>query len=169
MGKILREWGVRGQVKCESFNPRSPILSNKKHFYRESAGHFLKLTKNEAKAHGRFWLLKFSGYENPESARALRGDLLYLPRESLPKLPAGEIYLSDLEGWKVLGPDGKPLGLIQHFERVGGSEVMMIGPNAKETVGIPYESDFVQSTSRERQLVVLKDLALDLFEINAHD
>jgi len=162
VGKLLREWGVRGQIKSVSFNPRSPLFSNIDKLYFKKSGQFKVLALVDAHAHGEFWLLKFSGIENPEDARDLRGEVLYLDRNTLPPPGPGEIYLTDLEGFKVLDWEGKDLGRVQGFQRVGDSEVMLIGKEEKDSLMIPYESDFVEKTSKEEGIIMLKELAKEL-------
>jgi 16S rRNA processing protein RimM len=107
--------------------------------------------------------LKLSGYENPEDAKALRGAALALPRDELPPPGRGEIYLADLEGLKVLSPDGSELGSIQCFQQVGDSEVMMVGGNVTDAVGVPFEPEFIQSASTEAGEVIVTEYALELF------
>jgi len=166
IGKILREWGVRGQAKCVSFNPQSDIYSRVKKVYLESAGNYRPLDIQGAKPHGNFWLIQFSGYENPERVRELRGQEMLVPRDQLPALKPGEIYVSDLEGLEAFSPGGKSLGRIQGFNFIGESQVMLVGRGPKETVMVPYESEFIQSTSMEQKKIILTDYAMELFTMD---
>lgn len=169
IGKVLREWGIRGQVRCVSFNLQSNLYSQLEKIYLGSEEARRPFLLQEAKPHGKYWLLKFSGYEDPETARELRGLTISVPREELPPLETGEIYLSDMEGMAVLGPQGNPLGEIIEFQRVGDSEVMVVGQDPDNTVLVPYESGFVKSTSWEKRTLTLTDYAMELFNLNRHD
>lgn len=162
MGKILREWGVRGQVRFISYNPESDLISKLANVYLELEGEFRPLAVESAKAHGRFWLLKLAGYGTPETAQALRQIQIAVPRSLMPQPVAGEIYLCDLEGAVVQNHQGEVLGKISRFIRVGDSEVMVISREGGSEAMVPYRSEFVQLTRVAEGLVVLKDTAQEL-------
>ncbi len=169
LGKILGEWGISGQVKCVSFNPESELFPQLKKIFVGRNGEYREFSVLHVKHHTKYWLLHFQGYENPESARGLRGMELALPREDLPKLKAGELYLTDLEGFQVKGPRDEKLGSVVRFQRVGDSEVMVIIGDAKNETWVPYRSVFVQSTSLEEGVIQLTEAALEFFTINSND
>jgi 16S rRNA processing protein RimM len=162
LGKILREWGIRGLLRFISYNPESEIYSQLKTLYLEEAGNYRPLKIQSAKKHGRFWLFKFEGYENPEEAKKLRLSQLALPRDEMPKTKAGEVYLVDMIGMTVEGHDGAECGLIKNFQRVGDSEVMIIDQGKGKEVMIPYRPEFVESTSMKNGVIVLKESAKEL-------
>lgn len=162
VAKVIREWGIRGQVKCVSFNPESQLFSELKKIYPEGSEEKESLEIENAKPHGKYWLVKFSKFENPESARKIRGLVLTVPREDLPEAGSGEIYLTDLEGMVVQSSDGEPLGTIQGFQRVGDSDVMLVGETRKDTVMIPYQSEFVTETNQDQGFVRLTEFAKEL-------
>ena len=56
-------------------------------------------------------------------AEALRGTELFVAREKLPALNAGEVYLTDVEGKQAVA-DGKSLGRIVGFHNFGAGELM---------------------------------------------
>lgn len=169
LGKVLREWGVRGQVRCLSFNPESPLFSQVQEIFIGQTGSYRPIKIEEAKIHGKYWLIHFEGYKDPETVRELRGMELALPREKLPELESGEIYLTDFEGLKVIGPDEKELGVLMGFHRVGESNVMRISQKPKGEIWVPFEDQFVQSTSLDEGRVVLTKAALEFFEIDQND
>ena len=68
LGKILQEWGIKGQVRFLSFNPESEVYSKLSYFLAEGAA-ASPLEIESVKRHGRYWLLKLKGYESPETAR----------------------------------------------------------------------------------------------------
>ncbi|MCB1215399.1 MAG: 16S rRNA processing protein RimM [Deltaproteobacteria bacterium] len=166
LGKISREWGLRGQVKCLCFNEASDLFSQVPHLYLRLQKDYQVRKLLSAKEHGKYWLLHFEGIHSPEEAKAYRGVLLALPREELPPLKQGEFYLVDLEGFEVLSPAGKSLGQVQGFQQVGESEVMQVGKNWQESVGVPYEKDFIASTRHPEKQICLTDLAMELFELS---
>ncbi len=161
LGKIIREWGIKGQVRFVSFNPDSTLYPKLKKIYLECPAGCRELKLEIAKRHGRFWLLKLEGYENPESARELRGIQIGIPRSDLPEPSNNEVYLADLEGREVRNAEGDAIGVIERFLKVGDTEVMVIKREAGKEAMVPFHSEFVESTSPEG-IVVLKKQAADL-------
>jgi 16S rRNA processing protein RimM len=162
LGKILREWGIRGQVRFISYNPESDFLLRLKKLYLEVGGEFRPIQVREAKRHGRYWLLHLEGYENPETAQGLRQAQVAAPRSEIPKPKKGEIYLCDLEGALVKNSEGVEVGTLQRFLTVGESEVMVIRKGKGGEAMVPYRKEFVESTSLENGVVVLRDSANQL-------
>ncbi len=162
LGKIYQEWGIQGQLRLAPFNPDSEIYSQLSEIYLEQAkSSWQAFSLLQAKRHGRYWLVKLQGYDSPEAAKELRGLKVAIPREQLPKLKKGEIYLADLEDFTVKTSGGALLGRIKNFVRIGESEVMNIQKSAGGEVMVPYRSDFV-TTLWEEKVIVLKEIAEDL-------
>jgi 16S rRNA processing protein RimM len=165
LGKVLREWGLRGQVKCLSFNPDSASLAEAQTLYLETPEGYRPFIVEHSEPHDRYWRIKFKGIDQPETARNYRGRVIALPRGELPDLPRGEIYLEDLLGFKVLGPDGEGLGRILAWETVGGSEVFSVGEEIKSSHLIPYREEFVEKTDMDGKKIFLSPLAIELLKV----
>lgn len=164
LGKILREFGIRGQLRVMPYNPESEIFAKLKEIYLEAGSEFRPIPIREAKRHGRFWIMQFEGYDHPETAKDLRHIQLALPREKIPKPKKGELYLFDLEGAEVQDPSGRKVGVLRKFIQVGETEVMVIDREEGKEVMVPYRSEFVQSTSVENAIVVLNETAEALLQ-----
>lgn len=162
LGKILQEWGIHGQVRFLSFNPQSDLYPELEALFAEGDSS-VPFEVESIKRHGRYWLLKLKGYENPEQARELRGKVLGLPREALPETEPGEFYLSDLEGLEVRAADGHRVGVVFGFLPVGDNEVMQIRDESSgKEVLVPYQKDFVARTDLGAGLIELKSFADEL-------
>lgn len=157
----MQEWGIRGQVRALSFNAESELYSKLDELrFEDSPLEAREL--EQAKRHGRYWLFKFKGYENPEQARELRGKVLGLPRDLLPKPKKGEIYLSDLEGLEVRNTADAKVGEVVGFLRVGENDVMRVAREEGDEALIPYREEFVAKTQLEENVIRLTELAEDL-------
>ena len=162
LGKIYQEWGIRGQLRLAPFNPDSEIYPKLREIYLEKSGSsWLSFSLTEAKRHGRYWLIKLESYDSPEASRELRGLKVAIPREKLPVLKKGEVYLADLEGFLVKTHLGEVLGRLKNFVRVAGTEIMNIEKLGGGEVMVPYQSDFATTLWKER-VILLKESAEDL-------
>ncbi|MBO8435523.1 MAG: 16S rRNA processing protein RimM [Spirochaetes bacterium] len=68
-------------------------------------------------------LMKFSGYETPESARLLSGAVLKVKREDARKLKKGEYYIADLYNLSVIY-NGEAIGVIRSVSE--GAQAMLL-------------------------------------------
>lgn len=166
LGKVLREWGVRGEVKCVCFNPDSTLFSEISQLYIEGPQGFDRVLLEGCRPHDQYWRVKFKGFDNPEAAKKLRGRFLALPREELPECTEGEFYLSDLEGLSVKGPQGQDLGKVWGIHEIGDSEAILVGEDLTSSTPIPYEKDFVEQTDWEAGSLTLTGMGMELIQIN---
>ncbi|HCU24892.1 MAG TPA: 16S rRNA processing protein RimM [Deltaproteobacteria bacterium] len=160
LGKILQEWGIKGQLRFRSFNSESDLYTGLSAIYIE--GEAEPRTLEQARRHGRDWLFKLKDYENPETARELRGKILGLPRDQLPPLSEGEIYLNDLLGLKVVDSDGLEIGKVVGFLPVGEGQVLRIEREEGMEALVPFRGDFVLETNLEKEKIRLTELAKEL-------
>lgn len=157
----MQEWGIKGQVRAVSFNPESELYPSLAELRFEDAPHEMR-SLEQAKRHGRYWLFKLQGYENPEQAKELRGKVFGLPRDLLPPPEEGEFYLSDLEGFEVRNVADQKVGELVGFLRVGDNDVMRVAREEGDEALVPYRTEFVVETSFEDGILRLTELAEDL-------
>lgn len=162
IAKLLGPWGVKGHIKCMPYNPETEIfLEVEAIFFHQEK--FEKLSIEQAKPHGKYWLLKLRGYETPEAVQSLRNQEIYVPRSVLPELQPGEIYLNDLLGFEVFSFKNEKIGTVKGFQRVGDSDVILVGEAKSQVEWIPYRKEFVEQTSLDKKQIYLSELALQLF------
>lgn len=161
LGKILKEWGVRGQVKVLSYNPDSDLFLNLKKIYLETPEGFRTRTLDSVRRQGDQWVFHFEGIETPEAARALRGLQVGLPREEMPAPKAGEYYLSDLVGAPVGFAGADEIGTVASWNTVGETEVMVVKLTQGGEMMVPFREEFVEPDALREGRIVLKEAAED--------
>lgn len=166
LGQVLKEWGTGGELKCLSYNPESELFRQVSRLYVGSEGRYHPRELEGARRHGKFWRLKFRDWNTPEAAKACGGEKLALPREEMPALDSGQIYLTDLLQIQVLDSGGRVLGKVVAIQQVGDSDVLWIETAEHHRVPVPYETDFVAFTDLKAGQLKLTAMALDLFEMN---
>jgi len=166
LGRILKEWGIGGELKCLPYNSESELFHQVSRLYVGSEGRYHPRDLESARRHGKFWRLKFRDLDTPEAAKACSGEKLALPREEMPALDPGQIYLADLLQVQVLDSGDRILGRVVEIQQVGDSDVLWIETAEHHRVPVPYEKDFVASTDLKAGQLKLTAMALDLFEMN---
>jgi|SRR5690554_2533848 len=146
LGRVLGAFGVRGEIKLESFTePRGQILRYQPWILRDARGGERELSGVQARETAKGIVARFPGVEDRDAAEALRGCEVHVPREVLPPPADGEFYWVDLEGLRVRTLDGVDLGAVSHLFATGANDVVVVrgGADGRERM-IPFvRPDFV--------------------------
>src|SRR5690554_6045460 len=152
LGRVLGAFGVRGEIKLESFTePREQILRYQPWIVRDARGGERELSGVHARQTAKGIVARFPDVEDRDAAEALRGCEVYVPRSVLPPPAAGEFYWVDLEGLRVQTPEGVGLGTVSHMFATGANDVVVVndGPDGRERM-IPFvRPDFVRDIDFE--------------------
>ena len=140
VGRIVRPWGARGQVKVE---PQTDFPERFRRGARFTIGD-REYTCHSVVNSPRSLVLKLEGVDSPEAAEALRGALLEVPTAEAPALPEGTYYHYQLIGLEVRTAEGEDLGRVVEVLTTGGTDVYVVhGPRGE--VLLPATSEVVAS------------------------
>jgi 16S rRNA processing protein RimM len=81
---------------------------------------------------GRFAILALEGVDTLESAEALKGRQVYVPRDQLPEAETGSFYAGDLEGLTVVSAQGQVLGVLEEIFDNGAHEIYVVKDGNRE-------------------------------------
>jgi 16S rRNA processing protein RimM len=88
-------------------------------------------------------VLKFAGYDDVETAKALVGYEFGLPEADRVQLSENEFYDWELEGCSVEVRHGLPVGRVREVMRTGGVELLVVEDNARREHLIPMAEPIV--------------------------
>jgi 16S rRNA processing protein RimM len=103
-------------------------------------------------------VLKFAGYDNIETAKALVGYEFGLPEAERVELDADEYYDWELEGCSVENKLGDSIGKVREVMRTGGVELLVIVNGAGETrreVFVPMVESIVLEIDISRKKILI--------------
>jgi 16S rRNA processing protein RimM len=155
LGRFLGAFGVRGQVKIESWTePREAIFRYQPWTLRDARGGERELTGARGKASGKHLVATLPGLEDRDGAEALHGTEIHVPRSALPPPQPGEFYWVDLEGLRVVHVDGTDFGTVSHLFSTGANDVLVARGDRERL--IPFvEPDFIRSVDFEAGVVTV--------------
>ena len=109
-------------------------------------------------------VLKFAGYDDVDSAKALVGFSFSLPEEERVELPNDEFYDWELEGCSVETNAGAAVGKVSKILRTGGVELLVVEDEARREQLIPMAESIVVSidVASKRILIDPPEGLLDL-------
>lgn len=122
LGRILAHFGLEGWLKIESYTePRERIFDYRPLYAGDEA-----IADFEGRPHGRGLLLRIAGRDRREAVDDLLGRSLWVARGQLAVTEPGEYYWSDLEGCRVVNPEGHDFGTVKRVMATGANDVLVV-------------------------------------------
>ena len=126
VGRLHGAFGVRGEVKLESFT--DPLRAIGKYLpwtLRDARGVERACESVRVREGGKGLIATIPGIEDKDAADALRGVDVLVPRSALPPPAPGEYYWVDLEGLRVVNVEGADFGTVSHLFSTGANDVLV--------------------------------------------
>ena len=175
VGAITGAHGVRGEVKVKSFTAVPASIAAYGPLYDESGARrfVLDLTvKGNAAADpsGKAVLIgRIAGIADRNTAEALKGQRLFVPRAQLPVTEdPEEFYLTDLIGLAVRDREGGSLGSVVDVVNHGAGDVLVVAGGPAGAFDVPFAHAFVPEVDPAAGYLTV-DLPADFFETPAKD
>ena len=162
IGVIVGPQGIRGQFKVKPFTASPQSISAYGPVTTDN-GQQLILQIKFVNAQG-LAIVSADGVDKRDSAESLRGENLYIARESLPKPDHGEFYHADLLGMMVNRKDGTQLGNLVAIHDFGAGEIAELATGSGSTIMVPFGGDYliaIDMTAKEICLSVPDGLLND--------
>ena len=145
VGRLHGAFGVRGEVKLESFtDPHRAIAKYLPWTLRDARGVERACEGVRVREGGKGLIATMPGIEDKDAADALRGTDVLVPRSALPPPEPGEYYWVDLEGLRVVNLEGADFGVVSHLFSTGANDVL-VAQGERERM-IPFvQPDYIRS------------------------
>jgi 16S rRNA processing protein RimM len=123
VGRILRAWGIRGDMKIAPFTDRPEDFQQYPHVFvgpqqqRCAVKSFRPYQGN--------WLLHLDGVETREAAERLHGQEIFIELAQRPR-QEGEFYAREVIGLKVRTVEGEELGEVTEILVTGANDVYVV-------------------------------------------
>jgi 16S rRNA processing protein RimM len=127
MGRVLGPYGVQGWIKARTFTA-SPdgLLAYRTWWLATGDDRWCEFAVLEARVHADGLVARLEGVSRREEVAPWRGASIGVPRDSLPALIAGEVYLADLVGLAVITRSGVKLGRVGSVLETGAHPVLRV-------------------------------------------
>ncbi len=155
IGKVIRPFGVKGEMKVE------PMTDFPRRFDKLTKVYLVSRTGKEVVCEVRsvryssgvpFILL--AGYDSPEKSGAFNGWFIKVPEEEAEPLPEGTYYWFELIGMEVFSQAGDKLGTIVDIFETGSNDVYVLKRGRKE-VYIPATQDVIKQVDRKTKRMII--------------
>lgn len=155
VGRLHGAFGVRGEVKLESFtDPLRSIARYQPWILRDARGIERACEGVRVREGGKGLIATMPGIEDKDAADALRGTEVLVPRSALPPPAEDEFYWVDLEGLRVVNVEGTDFGIVSHLFSTGANDVL-VAQGERERM-IPFVlPDYIRSVDFEAGVVTV--------------
>ena len=155
VGRLHGAFGVRGEVKLESFtDPLHAIARYQPWTLRDARGHERSCEGVKVREGVKGLIASMPGIADRDAADAQRGVEVLVPRSAMPPPADGEYYWVDLEGLRVVNEEGVDFGRVSHLFSTGANDVL-VAQGDRERM-IPFvQPDYIRSVDFEAGLVTV--------------
>ncbi len=155
LGRVHGAFGVRGELKLESFtDPASAIFRYQPWVLRDAQGRERELADARGRVTAKGIVATFPDVADRDAAEALRGSEVWVARSALPPPGSGEYYWVDLEGLRVVNREGVDFGRVSHLFSTGANDVL-VAEGERERM-IPFlQPDYVVSIDFDAGVVTV--------------
>ncbi|HJR75002.1 MAG TPA: ribosome maturation factor RimM [Luteimonas sp.] len=127
LGRIVGAFGVRGELKLESFTePKTAIFRYQPWTLRDAQGRERASQGARGRETPKGVVATLPEVADRDAAEALRGTEVWVARSALPPPKEGEYYWIDLEGLRVVNREGAEFGRVSHLFSTGANDVLVV-------------------------------------------
>lgn len=146
IARIVKAWGVHGQLKLQVLTDLPDRLDRLKRVYvgPRAAPHDVVRFRRQRNG----WFLQLADVPDLDAAKALQGQLVQIAREDAAPLEPGQFYEHQIVGLSVVTADGEPLGQVAEVLATGANDVYVVhGPRGE--VLLPARVEVVRQIDLE--------------------
>jgi 16S rRNA processing protein RimM len=130
IARVLKPWGVRGELKLEVLTGFPEKLGRLKRVYLGSQAEPYDVARFHW--HSGELLLQLADVRDRNTAAALRGYLVQIAREDAAELEPGQFYEHQILGLKVITTESELLGQVVQVLTTGANDVYVVhGPRGE--------------------------------------
>ena len=149
LAAIIGAHGITGEVRLKLFTDDTANLRGYDAFIVGDR----RLTLKTIRPGPNGAVARFAEITDRNTAEAMRGVALTVPRVALPPLPEGEYYHADLIGLPCLSLDGEALGHVVAVENFGAGDVIEVERPGGKRFMVPMNAEAVPEWNGERMVV----------------
>ena len=155
LGEILKPHGIKGELKILFYNEESKSLQKDQKVFLESPQKNIIEYKIERIFYSfRKNRIKFFDINTINEADDLRGYVVNVDRNDLPKINDSEYYLSDLVGYSLIDKSNNNYGKVIEVLALPANSVLNISKDDKEYL-IPLIDDVVLEVDQNQEVIII--------------
>jgi len=160
MGRVVAAHGTRGWVKIQPFTEYlDTLLDYETWWLGNEYGPWRNVKLEKSEVHNKTLAALLADCPDRTAAEKLKGQLVAVPRSSLPEHDGDEHYWSDLIGMAVVNGADERLGTVTNLIETGANDVLNVkGENGE--ILIPFVASAIRQVDVKNRIIRV-DWALD--------
>jgi 16S rRNA processing protein RimM len=153
---VKSPFGITGEVKIHAHNDDCSYLGKLKEVVlRAKDGTEQRLAIQSFRMQGSQALMKFAGFDDPETARALNGQHLLVERSKAAPLKKGQYYVADLIGCAMVH-EGETLAEV--VSSIDGAQAVLLEVRTADEhlFMVPYLKEYIGEVDLKNRTIELK-------------
>jgi 16S rRNA processing protein RimM len=152
IGKVTRPHGIFGELKVQLAPEFAGALEGIRRIYLNDDPKPARV--RGMRQHQGAVLLKLDVVATRNDAEALRGAIVSIRLEDLPRLPQGEYYSHQLVGLRVQREGGEPIGILAEVLATGSNDVYVVKTATGELL-LPALESVVRSVNLDEGVMIV--------------
>jgi len=163
MGTVGAAQGIRGEVRVKSHTEDPMAIGSYNRLFTADGRDLEILDIRPAK---NVVVIRFLGVNDRNAAEALRGEDLFVERESLPDddLEEDEFFYADLEGLEAIDGEGRIYGVVSGIFDFGGGDLLELKAAGMRPTLIPFTEAAVLEIDLTAGVIVVDPVAAGLLD-----
>ena len=155
VGRWAGAWGLRGEFKIQPFSADAVALRHCRTWWVQpvhahaAPGQAWQLQLRRApRWHGSLLVGGSDALTQRETAQALQGARVLLPRQAFPQAASDEFYWVDLIGLQVINREGLSLGVVRDLLATGAQTVLVLQDASADPIRqrmIPFVAAYIDA------------------------
>ena len=154
VGRVLRAWGIRGDLKVTPFTDRPEDFKHYRRVYLGRRGQ--PYAVKSFRPYQGNWLLHLAGVETRSDAERLHGQEIFVEQVQRPR-QAGEFYAREVIGLKVQTVAGEELGEVVEILVTGAHDVYVVRGDRGEVL-LPARVEAIKAIDVEAGVMIVEPL-----------
>lgn len=155
VGVIANTHGLKGEVKVYPTTDDIHRFKDLKKVILKTKKGDQPLTVTSARPVKNLVVVKFEGIDSIDDVISWKGCDLMVSREDAIPLAEGEYFIADLIGCKVIGDDGRDIGVLKDVLETGANDVLIVNTHEGKELLIPWIDDCLLSVDLEKEEILV--------------
>ncbi len=152
MGYIKGAFGIKGWLKIAASTEYTDSLLDYSEWQLSKDGKTRQVSLESGQVHNGELQVKLVGVDDRDSAHALRGYTIEIPREQFAETEDDEYYWTDLIGMTVVNREEQTLGTVANLMQTGAHDVLVVSGEHGQKL-IPFVSQYIDQVDTQAKQI----------------
>lgn len=157
IGLLRRAHGVKGEIFLQPVSDMPERFKALEHVLLRHGGVTEEISVEGVRSEGDRILLKLKGIDDRTAAETLSGAEIGVSKKDVYPVPEGTYYVFELIGCRVVGTNGRDVGVIDEVWNMPANDVLAVKTPAGEVL-IPVVKSVVKQVDLENKVVEIEEI-----------